>query len=42
MIRLIDQDPDARDPRVIEPNLGGALLNGYVHGIDRVLRPVNL
>ena len=42
VIRLIDQDPDARDPRVIEPNLGGALLNGYVHGIDRVLRPVNL
>jgi uncharacterized surface protein with fasciclin (FAS1) repeats len=42
VIRLIDQDPDARDPRVIEPDLGGALLNGYVHGIDRVLRPVNL
>ena len=42
VIRLIDQDPDARDPRVIEPNLGGALLNGYVHGIDRVLRPINL
>jgi uncharacterized surface protein with fasciclin (FAS1) repeats len=41
-IRLIDNDPDARDPRVIDPNIGGEATNGFAHGIDRVLRPIDL
>ncbi len=39
---LIDQDPDARDPRVIAGDLEGPLANGYAHGSDRVLRPIDL
>jgi uncharacterized surface protein with fasciclin (FAS1) repeats len=42
LIRLVDQDPDLRDPIVIFPNVRGKLANGYIHGIDRVLLPVNL
>jgi len=41
-VRLIDLDPNARNPRVIAANVGGQLTNGYVHGIDRVLRPLDL
>ncbi|HSB86405.1 MAG TPA: fasciclin domain-containing protein [Ilumatobacteraceae bacterium] len=41
-VRLIDNDPDARDPMVVSPNVGGEATNGFAHGIDRVLRPVNL
>jgi uncharacterized surface protein with fasciclin (FAS1) repeats len=41
-VRLIDNDPDSRDPKVIDPNIGGQALNGFAHGINRVLRPVNL
>lgn len=41
-VRLIDADIDDRDPIVRRPNLGGAAANGYAHGIDRVLRPINL
>jgi uncharacterized surface protein with fasciclin (FAS1) repeats len=41
-IRLIDADTDDRDPRVIDPNIGGEASNGFAHGIDRVLRPVDL
>jgi uncharacterized surface protein with fasciclin (FAS1) repeats len=41
-VRLIDADTDDRDPRVIDPNIGGEASNGFAHGIDRVLRPVDL
>lgn len=41
-VRLIDNDPDARDPMVVSPNVGGEATNGFAHGIDRVLRPINL
>lgn len=41
-VRLVDLDPNARNPRVIAANVGGQLTNGYVHGIDRVLRPQDL
>src|SRR5262249_23722061 len=42
LIRLVDQDPDLRDPIVVFPNVRGKLANGYIHGIDRVLIPVDL
>ena len=41
-VKLIDNDPDAKNPAVIAPNLGGEASNGFAHGISRVLRPVNL
>lgn len=41
-VRLVDLDPNARNPRVVAANVGGQLTNGYVHGIDRVLRPLDL
>jgi uncharacterized surface protein with fasciclin (FAS1) repeats len=41
-VRLIDNDLDARDAMVVSPNVGGEALNGFAHGIDRVLRPINL
>jgi uncharacterized surface protein with fasciclin (FAS1) repeats len=41
-VRLIDVDPDAADPRVIHPEVGGEASNGFAHGIDRVLRPIDL
>jgi len=42
LIRLVDQEPDLRDPIVVLPNVHGKLANGYIHGIDRVLIPVDL
>jgi uncharacterized surface protein with fasciclin (FAS1) repeats len=42
IIRLKDNDPNATNPWVTSFNVGGALKNGYVHGINRVLRPVDL
>ena len=41
-IQLTDLDPDARDPWVVNFNVGGPLANGYIHGLNRVLRPVDL
>lgn len=41
-IKLIDADTNDYDARVIRPNVGGAASNGYAHGIDRALRPVDL
>ena len=41
-VRLVDNDPSARDARVVHPEVGGAAANGFAHGIDRVLRPIDL
>jgi uncharacterized surface protein with fasciclin (FAS1) repeats len=41
-VTLIDLDPNARNPVVVQANIGGEALNGYAHGIDRVLRPLDL
>ena len=41
-VQLADLDVDDRDPIVIAPNVGGQASNGYAHGIDRVLRPIDL
>lgn len=43
-IVLQDQDPNADDPGVVQSkfNYGGALKNGYIHGISLVLRPADL
>jgi uncharacterized surface protein with fasciclin (FAS1) repeats len=41
-IKLIDADTNDRDPRVVQADIGGAAANGYAHGIDRVLRPIDL
>lgn len=41
-VRLIDADLDDHDPRVVQGDVGGAASNGYAHGIDRVLRPIDL
>lgn len=41
-IKLIDADTDDRNPTVIKGDVGGAAANGYAHGIDRVLRPIDL
>lgn len=41
VVSLVDADPDARNPFVVDPNLNrGNLQIG--HGVDRVLRPVDL
>jgi uncharacterized surface protein with fasciclin (FAS1) repeats len=41
-VRLVDLDTNDRDPLVVRPNVGGKASNGYAHGIDRVLRPIDL
>lgn len=41
-VKLIDADTDDRNPKVIAGDLGGPAANGYAHGINRVLRPINL
>jgi hypothetical protein len=41
-VTLIDADTSDRDPVVVQPNIGGAAANGFAHGIDRVLRPIDL
>ena len=40
LVILQDQDPNDRDPYVVQFNYGGVLANGYLHGISAVLRPV--
>ncbi len=37
-----DLDTNDRDPKVVDPNIGGMNLNGYAHGMNRVLRPIDL
>lgn len=41
-VKLIDADTNDRNPKVIAGDLGGAAVNGYAHGINRVLRPIDL
>ena len=41
-VKLVDNDPNDADPIVVQPNIGGQLANGYAHGIESVLRPVDL
>lgn len=42
VVKLIDNDPNAKNPAVIAPNLGGEASNGFAHGISKVLRPIDL
>jgi len=42
-VQFVDGDPDARNAFLNKINVGGGeLANGYIHGIDRVLRPIDL
>ncbi len=41
-VKLVDNDTNDRNPIVVRPNLGGEASNGYAHGINRVLRPIDL
>jgi uncharacterized surface protein with fasciclin (FAS1) repeats len=41
-IKLVDADTNDRNPRVSQPNIGGEASNGFAHGINRVLRPIDL
>jgi uncharacterized surface protein with fasciclin (FAS1) repeats len=41
-VKLVDADRDDRNPRVSQPNIGGEASNGFAHGINRVLRPIDL
>jgi uncharacterized surface protein with fasciclin (FAS1) repeats len=41
-VRLVDLDVDDRDAVVVRPNYGRQASNGYAHGINRVLRPIDL
>lgn len=42
-VQFVDGDPNARNPFLNKVNVGGGeLANGYIHGIDRVLRPIDL
>ena len=44
LIFLQDLDPNSPDPSTVfsKYNYGGALTNGYIHGISAVLRPADL
>ena len=41
-IKLKDLDGNDRNPTVVKGDVGGAAANGYAHGINRVLRPIDL
>lgn len=41
-VKLIDADTDDRNPKVNAGDLGGQASNGFAHGINRVLRPLDL
>lgn len=42
IVQFVDGDPNARNAFLYQPNVGGVLANGYAHGVDRVLRPLDL
>ena len=42
-VQFVDADPNARNAFLNKISVGGGeLANGYVHGVDRVLRPIDL
>lgn len=41
-VQFVDGDPNARNAFLSAINVGGVLANGYIHGVDRVLRPIDL
>lgn len=42
-VQFVDGDPSSRNPFLNAISVGGGeLANGYIHGIDRVLRPIDL
>jgi uncharacterized surface protein with fasciclin (FAS1) repeats len=41
-VQFVDGDPNARNAFLSAINVGGVLSNGYIHGVDRVLRPIDL
>ena len=41
-IQLVDNDPDARNPKFVKGGLDIQVSNGVIHVIDRVLRPIDL
>lgn len=42
-VQFVDGDPNARNAYLNKVNVGGGeLANGYIHGVDRVLRPIDL
>jgi uncharacterized surface protein with fasciclin (FAS1) repeats len=42
IVQFVDGDTNARNARLVQADLGGALANGFIHGVDRVLRPIDL
>ena len=41
-VQFVDGDPNARNAFLVAPSVGGVLANGYIHGINQVLRPIDL
>jgi uncharacterized surface protein with fasciclin (FAS1) repeats len=41
-VQFVDGDPNARNAFLNRVSVGGTLANGYIHGVDRVLRPIDL
>ena len=41
-VQFVDGDPNARNAFLSRVSVGGPLANGYIHGVDRVLRPIDL
>ena len=41
-VQFVDGDPNARNAFLTKVSIGGTLANGYIHGVDRVLRPLDL
>jgi len=42
VVQFVDGDTNARNARLVQADLGGELANGFIHGVDRVLRPIDL